>query len=273
MPVGKQRGSLNISENICQQLDKLLGAGQMDSYNAHQRQRTDWNFLLLKIMTLALIVPILHSTACRTSDSRQNGVRPGHGDSPATTHDPHVRSADPVRRPPQLSAVSRPDYHFSHIPAVPTNVRGNLHRRPARNWKYIVVHHSATESGGMRSFDRTARVDRGWKGVGYHFVIGNGNGTGDGMIEVTFRWDEQIHGAHAGVEEYNEYGIGICLVGDFDTGHPTRKQIEALASLTNYLQERNSIPTSEIWLHRGVKNTACPGKNFPFYQFLSLLKH
>lgn len=124
----------------------------------------------------------------------------------------------------------------------------------------------------MSSFDRHARENRGWRGVGYHFVIGNGTGTGDGVVEVTFRWEDQIHGAHAGVEEFNEYGIGICLVGDFNSGQPTLKQMKALAELTNYLLDVNDIPVSEIYLHRHLKNTQCPGKDFPFYEFISLLQ-
>ena len=48
-------------------------------------------------------------------------------------------------------------------------------------------------------------------GLAYHFVIGNGDGMPDGEIEPTFRWREQIQGAHAGAGEYNEQGIGIAL--------------------------------------------------------------
>jgi len=109
--------------------------------------------------------------------------------------------------------------------------------------------------------------------VGYHFVIGNGHGSADGAIEVTFRWERQMQGAHAGVEEFNQHGIGICLVGDFEHGHPTEKQIASLVALVNYLQARCRIPTSRVLLHRHIKNTRCPGRNFPFYRFISLLDH
>ena len=66
-----------------------------------------------------------------------------------------------------------------------------------RTWKYIVIHHSATDSGSAASFDRSHRK-RGWDGLGYHFVIGNGRGTGDGVVEVGYRWTRQVTGAHAG---------------------------------------------------------------------------
>jgi len=94
--------------------------------------------------------------------------------------------------------------------------------RLGRNWRHIVIHHSATATGSAASFDREHR-ERGWEGLGYHFVIGNGTGTGDGQVEVGYRWRNQQRGAHAGNLEYNEYGIGICLVGDFaPDGQPPR---------------------------------------------------
>ncbi len=46
-----------------------------------------------------------------------------------------------------------------------------------------------------------------------------------------------------------------------------------MVSLVNYLQERCRIPTSGLLLHRHLKNTRCPGENFPFYEFASLLEH
>ena len=172
---------------------------------------------------------------------------------------------------PLLTQTTRPLYTLN-IPASPKAL-GNLDVPLARKWRHIVIHHSYTKAGNEAAFDRYHREVRGWQGVGYHFVIGNGNGSADGAIEVTFRWEKQIQGAHAGVEEYNQHGIGICLVGDFSKGYPTERQMASLVSLVNYLQRRCRMPTSHVMLHRHVKNTECPGKNFPFYKFISLLEH
>src|SRR5438093_11294418 len=65
-----------------------------------------------------------------------------------------------------------------------------------RAWRWIVIHHSASESGSMAVFDKEHRA-KGWDGVGYHFVIGNGTNSRDGQIEVTPRWPIQKWGAHA----------------------------------------------------------------------------
>lgn len=158
----------------------------------------------------------------------------------------------------------------------PPNVQGQLAAPIRRQWKYIVIHHSATTAGSEAAFDR-GHKENGWKGVGYDFVVGNGNGSGDGLVEVTFRWEQQITGAHAASQgnAYNSEGIGICLVGNLERDYPTAKQMEALVGLVNYLQERCRIPTRNVFGHRHVPgaNTACPGRNFPWYEFYALLEH
>lgn len=138
-----------------------------------------------------------------------------------------------------------------------------------RDWKSIVVHHTATESGSVESIDaehRTRRDGNGnpWKGIGYHFLIGNGHGMPDGEVTATFRWKEQLDGAHAGNAEYNTTGIGICLVGNFEESPPTEAQIKATRQLISGLQRACAIETTGIVRHGDVRATACPGKLFPW---------
>lgn len=149
-------------------------------------------------------------------------------------------------------------------------INSQLDRYFVRDWKYIVIHHSASVSGCAAEFDKFHRVKRGWEnGLGYHFVIGNGSGSGDGQIEIGNRWKNQIDGAHAGVQEYNHYGIGICLVGNFNESNPTPAQMASLATLVGYLQERCHIPSENIIMHRHFRQTECPGRNFPYYKLLA----
>jgi N-acetylmuramoyl-L-alanine amidase len=137
-----------------------------------------------------------------------------------------------------------------------------------RPWKYVVVHHSANEKGGLDQIDRDHRKVLGFEGCGYHFVIGNGTDSPDGQIEVADRWLSQKHGVHCRngkTADVNEYGIGICLVGNFDQSEPTPKQIAAAKALVAYLGDRYQIPTDHIGSHDQFADgpTACPGKNFP----------
>jgi hypothetical protein len=134
----------------------------------------------------------------------------------------------------------------------------------ARDWRYIVIHHSGTTEGSARAFDRYHRKVKGWEDLGYHFVIGNGRGSPDGAVEVAPRWREQRVGAHAGVLEHNERGVGVCLVGDFERAGPTAKQMASLRELLAFLMNRFEIAPSDVLRHSDLVATKCPGRNLPW---------
>jgi N-acetylmuramoyl-L-alanine amidase-like protein len=139
---------------------------------------------------------------------------------------------------------------------------------PSRQWTWIVIHHTASSHGSVESIhaahlQRRDRNGNPWMGIGYHFVIGNGNGMGDGEIEPTFRWREQLQGAHAGDDEHNRSGIGIALVGNFELDPPTPAQMSAVRRLVAVLRTRYGIEKSNVLRHSDIKATACPGKYFP----------
>lgn len=136
----------------------------------------------------------------------------------------------------------------------------------ARRWKYIVVHHSATPTGSASAFDRYHRNVNHWDELGYHFVIGNGRGSGDGQIEVGPRWRKQKHGAHCKTpnNDFNDHGIGICLVGDFGAYGPSAAQMASLTKLVRYLSNACGVSPRNVVTHRGVTGkTECPGRRFP----------
>lgn len=138
---------------------------------------------------------------------------------------------------------------------------------PSRAWKSIVLHHSATETGSVDSIhaQHILRKDadgRPWLGIGYHFVIGNGHGMPDGEVQSTFRWRDQLDGAHAGELNHNKNGIGICLVGDFNREPPTDAQQKSLEQLLAQLQQKFQIADKAVIHHSAIKATECPGKYF-----------
>jgi N-acetyl-anhydromuramyl-L-alanine amidase AmpD len=143
-----------------------------------------------------------------------------------------------------------------------------------RPWKYIVLHHSAHPSGSYDQIDGEHRKVLGYDGCGYHFVIGNGTGSEDGKIEVAQRWTNQKHGVHcrnAKSAEIDEYGIGICFVGDLDKEPPTPRQVAAAKALVAYLSTRYTIAASrvETHAHLAATPTVCPGRHFPGQAFLA----
>ena len=138
-----------------------------------------------------------------------------------------------------------------------------------RAWRYIVIHHSATNGGNAAEFNKLHR-DRGWDEMGYHFVITNGDGGPNGQVQIGSRWRKQKWGAHTGGtddNEYNEYGIGICLVGNFMNHNPTAKQLKAARELVAYLMKTYDIPMQNLIGHKDAPNalTECCGRVFYRY--------
>jgi len=135
-----------------------------------------------------------------------------------------------------------------------------------RDWRFIILHHSATDHGSAGVFDRLHR-SHGWDELGYHFVIGNGTESGNGVVEVGSRWPKQKHGAHckvSGHPEYNDVGIGVCLVGNFDNYRPTGAQVASCIRVVQFLKDRYGVPESRIYGHGQLKPTHCPGALFPY---------
>jgi N-acetyl-anhydromuramyl-L-alanine amidase AmpD len=140
---------------------------------------------------------------------------------------------------------------------------------PERDWKTIVMHHSATRGGDVATIDAEHRKHRDrsgnpWLGIGYHFVVGNGQKMADGEVQATFRWHKQLPGAHAGNRDHNDNGIGICLIGNFDQAPPTDRQVAAARGLVKALADRYSITRDGLVRHSDVHATLCPGKLFPW---------
>jgi len=147
---------------------------------------------------------------------------------------------------------------------------------PETSWQFIVIHHSASESGSVKGIHEEHRQRKDasgnpWLGIGYHFVVGNGQGMKDGAVEPTFRWNEQLHGAHSGDPIFNARGIGICLIGNFEKTPPTKAQMESVKKLVNVLAVRHRITQSNLMGHAAVKSTACPGKHFPLKELRTVI--
>ncbi len=134
-------------------------------------------------------------------------------------------------------------------------------------WRSVIIHHSGEPAGDAESI-RRQHIDHGAQMMGYHFLIGNGNGLSDGVIHVGERWIKQASGWHAvgpDADFYNRHAIAICLVGNGDRRRFTDRQTTQLVSLIRRLQRELDIPVSAIRLHRDVAGglTMSPGRYFP----------
>jgi N-acetylmuramoyl-L-alanine amidase len=113
----------------------------------------------------------------------------------------------------------------------------------------IVIHCAATPNG--QPFD-AADIDawhreRGWKGIGYHYVV-----LLNGEVQ-TGRREAEV-GAHAA--GFNARSLGICLIG---TDRFTLAQWETLGKLVALLKSR--YPGAVVLGHRDLPRVAkaCPG--------------
>jgi N-acetyl-anhydromuramyl-L-alanine amidase AmpD len=114
---------------------------------------------------------------------------------------------------------------------------------------------------------------RGWAGIGYHYVICNGKRHGnylagrDGEVQEGRPIERQ--GAHA--RGANADSIGICLIGCLDKHRPTARQVRSLMELCLHLCERYDIPHTEVYGHRDVNATDCPGERL--YKVLPFIRN
>ena len=186
--------------------------------------------------------------------------------------------------PPTTAPIVKPKASIIRPPGIPANVPPEW-VPPAsidnkQQWKGIIIHHSGNYFGDA-AHENEYHKSLGWDGLGYDFVIDNGvfekgYGKSDGIVEVGYRWRQQLVGAHCrpnpnGNNYWNEHTIGICLIGNLDESRPTERQIRSLTELVNFLQKWYNIPPNQIKGHRDIKPTDCPGRNFSLSNLKSRL--
>lgn len=138
----------------------------------------------------------------------------------------------------------------------PIGFKGSLSDR--KYTKRIVLHHSASGLDTTIHDINRWHLNNGWSGIGYHYVI-----YPDGTI---YRGrPENKAGAHAyqdSKHEANSDGIGICMIGNFQTSNPTEAQMSSVVWLIGDIHSR--YPNIPVIGHKDVMATACPGKLFPW---------
>lgn len=141
--------------------------------------------------------------------------------------------------------------------------------------KNIIIHCSASSFGNKEIINEW-HIERGFREIGYNFVILNGkehsnkpyDNNKDGLIEIGRNIDhndelgyEEI-GAHA--KGFNANSIGICLIGEDKF---TLKQFETLIYFCKYW--KNILPDVEIIGHYMVNAyKSCPNFNIEMFKIL-----
>lgn len=129
-------------------------------------------------------------------------------------------------------------------------------------WRYIVVHHTASDFGNLEFYRQMHVEERGWPDIAYHFVINNGSfNTAVGEIEESNLWITRSHSYSTKRSYINYFGISVVMVGNFERHGVPQRQREALIALLVKLAQEYEIPPERIVGHREIWETACPGKH------------
>lgn len=125
-----------------------------------------------------------------------------------------------------------------------------------RQIKEIIIHCTATREGqqvSVADVDRWHR-ERGFNGIGYHYLIGLNGEVWNGRNEDTI-------GAHC--TGHNAHSIGVCYVGGLDknlkpkdTRTPAQKK--AMLQLLRQLVNKYGLTSRNIHGHKEFANKACP---------------
>lgn len=134
----------------------------------------------------------------------------------------------------------------------------------------IIVHCSDSEWGSAAEIRRW-HLERGWRDIGYHFVISNGHIVPglyipciDGSIEIGRQLDDDGYlsgdeiGAHA--LGHNATSIGVCLIGK-DRFQP--RQYDTLEILLEQLMTIYGLKISDVLGHYETESGKKQGKTCP----------
>lgn len=140
-------------------------------------------------------------------------------------------------------------------------------------WDSIIIYHSSSPFGSPDSLAARQRQHT-QEEMGFHFLIGNGSGMGNGDIHVGNRWLGQEAGLH-GISQAGtadpQRAIGVCLIGDGNRRPFSQLQVQRLAQLVAALSRELNIPPDQVFLQSDLAEVASPGRYFPEAQFRELL--
>lgn len=142
-----------------------------------------------------------------------------------------------------------------------------------RKIQSIVIHHPG--DGQSPEVSITKR----WNPYNYQFPEYDFGVESDGTVQTGRPLNYQ--GAHCisdkqpyisrGDQWFNQNSIGIAVAGDFTKYQMSKVQLLGLIGLVQRLMKQYNIPISEVFMHKHVTYTDCPG-NWNYEEFYSLVK-
>jgi len=113
-------------------------------------------------------------------------------------------------------------------------------------WECVEVYYSGTKAGNidqLASLSGLASSDD----INCHFVLCNGLGGNDGLIQTTEKWQKQW----SVIPDHTWFGssrtVRVCVVADGKLVRPTDSQIKRAEALVDNLAKKNSIAPAKIF--------------------------
>ena len=131
------------------------------------------------------------------------------------------------------------------------------------NWSQIEIHYSNTESGNIEQLAEQSNSES-LDYIPFHFIICNGNGGHDGLIQPTEKWQRQspilaqpnqdrlfLAGSSRSDELdsreiIHEQTIYICIIADSEIALPTNFQVKRAEELVGELCRKFNIQPESI---------------------------
>ncbi|MEM1424813.1 MAG: peptidoglycan recognition family protein, partial [Planctomycetota bacterium] len=239
-------------------------------------EQTDRRDALRRMLTAGLsfaVVPAL--VACSSGASSRRTARSGAPTMPdpdwPTPRDLTMTPTRPRTRPSYEPVTPRP---APSRPGITTALPDNVTARSA--WaggdpvpslmdrmtpiRRVTLHHdgmttfTSTSSAAAQTrieAIRAAHRGRGWGDIGYHYVVDPAGRIWQGR---PLEWQ----GSHVGAQ--NQGNVGICVLGNYERQRPTIAQLDMIESFTAQLMRTHGVSLREVYTHRELASTACPGR-------------
>jgi hypothetical protein len=139
--------------------------------------------------------------------------------------------------PPKADAFSLSDYY--QLKPVEQIVKSDS-RQFRDRWSRISVVFSGTKAGDINQLSSLWGL-KNPEDINYHFVICNGFGGADGLIQPTEKWQNQWSTTPNSQTYPGERSIRICLVTDNRKTLPTELQIKRTEQLVEVLSRKFAV--------------------------------
>ncbi|MHC4186981.1 MAG: hypothetical protein ACYSRQ_02205 [Planctomycetota bacterium] len=150
--------------------------------------------------------------------------------------------------PPKADAFSLSDFY--ELEPIDKVVASRIQQYRDR-WSRINIHFSGTKAGDIEQLSSLSGLTKP-EDINFHFVVCNGFGGADGLIQPTEKWQRQWSTTPTLTNRPGERIIRICIVSDSKKALPTELQIKRTEQLVEEVSRRfrihpRSITYPENW--------------------------